>query len=203
MSGFSSFASTSTSSSSFSSPSHHHPSQPVSTINPHHHQVPFGSIPGSQPGVLSWGFGMSSANRGGTGWTTTPFGGARMTPPNVAWGSQSPTTQSQSNSRRRRRSDTPPEREEQQQENEQRQIRQINTSTTKRARKITTTTTTSEGLANGLAGSLSLGSNTPSNSVEDLGKSLGKISKLSLSSSLFPLCSQLKPLVNEHDSLTR
>jgi len=179
MSGFSSFSQPHASTS-FSPPSHHSQSQPLSTLTPHH-QVPFGSIPGSQPGVLSWGFGMSSANRGGTGWgATATLGGARMTPPpatttsqNVAWGSQSPTTTS--NSRRRRRSDTPEreEDEEGQTQNEQRQIRQMTSSTSKRAKKLTSTTSTSEGLANGLAGSLSLGSTTPSNSVEDLGKSLG------------------------------
>lgn len=113
---------------------------------------------------------MSSANRGGHGW------GARMTPPptSVTWGSQSPTTAG--NNRRRRRSDTP-ESEQEGQESTMRSVRpipQTTTTTTKRARK----TTTSEGLANGLAGSLSLGRDSTlqrsTNNLEDLGKSLGK-----------------------------
>ncbi|GAA5870546.1 hypothetical protein JCM16303_001516 [Sporobolomyces ruberrimus] len=185
-----SFPSTSSAFSNFSTTTSSFTGSPSSTRS--HHQVPFGSVPGSQPGVLSWGFGMSSANRGGHGW------GARMTPPptSVTWGSQSPTTAG--NNRRRRRSDTP-ESEQEGQESTMRSVRPIpqttTTTTTKRARK----TTTSEGLANGLAGSLSLGRDSTlqqSNNLEDLGKSLASLDKpalLSIFSSLLQSHPHLTP----------
>ncbi|BGO98251.1 nuclear envelope, Cut8 family protein [Rhodotorula toruloides] len=110
-----------------SSPSHT-PSSSLATTSPAH-AVPFGAIPGSQPGVLGWGVGMSAANGGGFGFG---FAGARMTgsagggasgsssraqtPASVGWGSAQgarPSSPAQagpstpSNSRRRRRSASP------------------------------------------------------------------------------------------------
>ncbi|BGO88644.1 hypothetical protein NBRC10512_003472 [Rhodotorula toruloides] len=110
-----------------SSPSHA-PSSSLATTSPAH-AVPFGAIPGSQPGVLGWGVGMSAANGGGFGFG---FAGARMTgsggggasgsssraqtPASVGWGSAQgarPSSPAQggpstpSNSRRRRRSASP------------------------------------------------------------------------------------------------
>lgn len=109
-----------------SSPSHA-PSS-LATTSPAH-AVPFGAIPGSQPGVLGWGVGMSAANGGGFGFG---FAGARMTgsggggpsgsssraqtPASVGWGSAQgarPSSPAQggpstpSHSRRRRRSASP------------------------------------------------------------------------------------------------
>ncbi|GAA5832304.1 hypothetical protein JCM3766R1_002373 [Sporobolomyces carnicolor] len=171
-SAFSNFATTA---SPFETParSHAHPH-----AHAHAHSVSFGSVPGSQPGVLSWGFGMSGANRGGHGWSS---GGARMTPPpppqaNVQWGSQSPnpaTSATSQTSRRRRRSDTP----DSDDDSSERAIKPLASAPVKRPRKLNQT---SEGLASGLAGSLSLGATTPTSTVEDLGKSLASLDKPAL-----------------------
>ncbi|GAA5895037.1 uncharacterized protein JCM6883_002296 [Sporobolomyces salmoneus] len=163
----------------------------------HSHSVPFGSVPGSQPGVLSWGFGMSSANRGGLGWggAQSGGGGAKMTPPPppppsaVEWGQ----TSQMNSSRRRRRSDTPDsETEMTTTTNLARTIRALaptaSGSTKRTKRTSTTSTSTSDGgLANGLAGSLSLAGNSSSSVIEDLGKSLASLDKSSLLSLLSSL----------------
>ncbi|GJN87682.1 hypothetical protein Rhopal_000637-T1 [Rhodotorula paludigena] len=108
------------------SPSHA-PSSPVPSFA---HGVAFGSIPGSQPGVLGWGVGMSAANGGGFGFgARAASGGAggggagaarSQTPSSVGWGSASTSAAAQQarpaspspsaaqpNSRRRRRSASP------------------------------------------------------------------------------------------------
>ncbi|GAA5937987.1 hypothetical protein JCM3775_002416 [Rhodotorula graminis] len=104
------------------------PSHAPSAVTPaaHHHAVPFGAIPGSQPGVLGWGVGMSAAN--GAGFGFSQGGLARQSAPaahrpsSVGWGSaaaasgsaqQRPASPSPSaqntpaNPRRRRRSASP------------------------------------------------------------------------------------------------
>ncbi|GAA6047924.1 hypothetical protein JCM3770_006427 [Rhodotorula araucariae] len=109
-----------------SSPSHApcpaHPA-PASAAHAFAHAVPFGAIPGSQPGVLGWGVGMSASNGGGFGFShggLARAGSARsQTPTSVGWGSAaaagqprpaSPSPSAQGapvNPRRRRRSASP------------------------------------------------------------------------------------------------
>ena len=105
-----------------SSPSHAPPAVTAS----HHHAVPFGAIPGSQPGVLGWGVGMSAANGAGFGFSHSALARqpAAHRPSSVGWGSaaaaaasgsaqQRPASPSPSaqntpaNPRRRRRSASP------------------------------------------------------------------------------------------------
>ncbi|BGP36998.1 hypothetical protein JCM10449v2_000902 [Rhodotorula kratochvilovae] len=108
-----------------SSPSHAPPSthpSPATAAAGFAHAVPFGSIPGSQPGVLGWGVGMSASNGGGFGFShggLARTGSARsQTPTSVGWGSAaagqarpaSPSPSAQgapANPRRRRRSASP------------------------------------------------------------------------------------------------
>ncbi|GAA5957305.1 hypothetical protein JCM3765_000418 [Sporobolomyces pararoseus] len=145
-SAFSNFTTTRSSFSSFT---------PTSTSKPH--QVSFGSVPGSQPGVLSWGIGMSSANRGGNGWGAATTSTTPTPQSNVQWGSQSP------NNRRRRRSDTPEsqhdEQDQPQPQPQERIIKPFSTTTTKRARRIV---------------------NSEGSNVQDLGKSLASLDKAAL-----------------------
>ncbi|GAA5924396.1 uncharacterized protein JCM15063_005629 [Sporobolomyces koalae] len=168
-------------------------------------QVAFGAIPGSHPGVLSWGFGMSSANRGGTGWGTGAAAStsSNMTTPApapapVQWGSQSP----QANPRRRRRSSTPPTppaTDVQLPVDSSRPI--LSPVATKRARKATPVLAPpTDRLAQGLVGSLSLGSGTasPTSATQDLGKSLASLDKpalLRVFSSLLATHPHLAPTV--------
>ncbi|GAA5856379.1 hypothetical protein JCM8547_008712 [Rhodosporidiobolus lusitaniae] len=80
-------------------------------------QVPFGQLPGSHPGVLGWGVGMSAANGAGFGFpgagARSPAGARSQTPTSVGWGSAAPqggastAQQTPLASRRRRRSNTP------------------------------------------------------------------------------------------------
>ncbi|GAA5849725.1 hypothetical protein JCM9279_001994 [Rhodotorula babjevae] len=102
-----------------SSPSH----APPAVTAPPTHAVPFGAIPGSQPGVLGWGVGMSAANGAGFGFhSTLARPPAEHRPSSVGWGSaaaasgsaqQRPASPSPSaqntpvNPRRRRRSASP------------------------------------------------------------------------------------------------
>ncbi|GAA6007967.1 hypothetical protein JCM11491_006559 [Sporobolomyces phaffii] len=139
------------------------------------HEVGFGTVPGSQPGVLSWSIGMSGANRNGTGWSSPASAPA---PAPVQWGTS--TT-----SRRRRRSDTPPE------PDSPTTTTTTTTTATKRTRRV------SEGLAHGLAGSLSLGTSTPTS--QDLGKALAQLDKptlLSILSSVLTTHPHLAPTVH-------
>ncbi|BGP13128.1 hypothetical protein JCM10213_000869 [Rhodosporidiobolus nylandii] len=162
-----------------SSPSHAPPHQPLATPSPH--AVAFGQIPGSQPGVLGWGVGMSAANGGGAGFGFARGGGARsQTPTSVGWGSaagpSSPAQmpqQTPSNSRRRRRSATPESSDDEgtHRASTARPVRPL-LSSAKRARTA--------GDAVGLgAGGLSLAS-ANSTAVGDLGKALASLDKPSL-----------------------
>ncbi|GAA6041722.1 hypothetical protein JCM8097_003102 [Rhodosporidiobolus ruineniae] len=177
------------------------PSSPFS--HPHLHSshspaappsIPFGQVPGSQPGQLGWGIGMSAANQGGFGWAAQTqgrspagaggAGAARQ--PSVGWGSAagpsspSSTSHTPTNPRRRRRSASPDSSDDE--ANQQQQARAVRPirpalASTKRARTA--------GDAAGLsAGGLGLGGASGSGSgaaaVGDLGKALASLDKPSL-----------------------
>lgn len=80
------------------------------------HAVPFGTIPGSQPGVLGWGVGMSAANGGGAG-----FGGGRtptrVTPGvSVGWGQAQVQVQAQAQAQVQAGPSSPSAQQQQQQQ---------------------------------------------------------------------------------------
>ncbi|GAA6005320.1 hypothetical protein JCM10207_002937 [Rhodosporidiobolus poonsookiae] len=183
-----------------SSPSHSPFPFPSSSSTPH--AVPFGAVPGSQPGVLGWGVGMSAANGGGFGFSSSSAGfGTRgasagparaQTPTSVGWGSaagpSSPShapqqPQQQPNSRRRRRSATPDSSDDDapREAPAARPIRPVMGSA-KRARTA--------GDAAGLSASgLSLGGAAGGAAVGDLGKALASLDKPSLLNVLSKLLS--------------
>ncbi|SGY69579.1 BQ5605_C004g03033 [Microbotryum silenes-dioicae] len=76
-------------------------SSPSSSANASSHVVPFGAIPGSQPGALSFGFGLSAASHMSSHSQQQPpatatggWGHAASASASAAWG-QAPTTQHQ------------------------------------------------------------------------------------------------------------
>ncbi|GAA5830613.1 hypothetical protein JCM11251_002533 [Rhodosporidiobolus azoricus] len=190
---------------------------PASASSPHAHSVAFGSIPGSQPGVLGWGVGMSAANGAGRGFgsVASPFAsgsgsGSRSNTPqpaSVGWGSatapaSSPSHTPTTNSRRRRRSATPPSSDddaETQQQQQARAVRPIRPTlaSAKRAR----TAGDAAGLLSAGTGGLSLGGGAgqPQQSVGDLGKALASLDKpslLSLLSKLLTTSPHLAPTIS-------
>ncbi|BGP29152.1 hypothetical protein JCM10296v2_000890 [Rhodotorula toruloides] len=174
-----------------SSPSHA-PSSSLATTSPAH-AVPFGAIPGSQPGVLGWGVGMSAANGGGFGFG---FAGARMsgsggggasgsssraqTPASVGWGSAQgarPSSPAQagpstpSNSRRRRRSASP-EASSDEEGPSLRAVRPMRTLQSGGGKRARTAQATSEAASDSPASS--------QGPVVDLGKALASLDKPAL-----------------------
>ncbi|GAA5971421.1 hypothetical protein JCM11641_008346 [Rhodosporidiobolus odoratus] len=164
---------------------------PYNHPNPHH--VPFGQLPGSQPGALGWGVGMSAANGGGAGFgfakspasagNANPRSSRSQTPTSVGWGSAaaatagaaSPALGTGGGSRRRRRSATPDSSED-----EAGQLQQVRAIRPVRPQLISAKRARTAGDAASLtAGSLSLG-NGSGLAVGDLGKALASLDKPSL-----------------------
>ncbi|GAA5905449.1 hypothetical protein JCM6882_003164 [Rhodosporidiobolus microsporus] len=174
------------------------------------HSVAFGAVPGSQPGVLGWGVGMSAANGAGRGFGAvasgsgaSPFAsGSRSSTPQpatatVGWGSAAPASSpshsqqqqaTPSTSRRRRRSATPPSSDDDDDEGHglrQQQAKPVRPVVGKMKRARTA------GEAGGLsAGGLNLGGGGAGGgapAVGDLGKALASLDKPSLLSLLHQL----------------
>ncbi|GAA5892094.1 hypothetical protein JCM8208_001432 [Rhodotorula glutinis] len=172
-----------------SSPSHAPPAVTAASPN---HAVPFGAIPGSQPGVLGWGVGMSAANGAGFGFSHGGLArqsapGAAHRPSSVGWGSAaaasgsaqtrpaSPSPSAQStpvNPRRRRRSASPgmssDDDDSRRAAPSLRAIRPIQSASAKRARKGSTQGEPASSLPSGAA------------VVGDLGKALASLDKPAL-----------------------
>ncbi|GAA5881544.1 hypothetical protein JCM1840_007189 [Sporobolomyces johnsonii] len=211
----------------FSSPSPSHGHSPQPSTSTSSHRVPFGSIPGSHPGVLGWGVGMSAANGGGFGFAHragagSPFGaqGARMTPPpqtapTVGWGSatatagaggapSSPSSAFAANSRRRRRSATPDSSDDDADHRSRplssasRPVRPLQHGGSLSAKRAKTVGGDAAGLASGLAGGLSLGAAAASAGP---GGNVGDLGKALASLDKPALLNVLSSLLQSHPHL--
>ncbi|GAA5921409.1 hypothetical protein JCM1841_005807 [Sporobolomyces salmonicolor] len=209
------------------SPSHGHSLQPSTSTSTSSHRVPFGSIPGSHPGVLGWGVGMSAANGGGFGFAHragagSPFGaqGARMTPPpqaapTVGWGSataaagaggapSSPSSAFTANSRRRRRSATPDSSDDDGDHRSNplssasRPVRPLQHGGILSAKRARTVGGDAAGLASGLAGGLSLAGAAASGGP---GGNVGDLGKALASLDKPALLTVLSSLLQSHPHL--